>query len=215
MILDIHTHKPYPQPIGLINLRFQPTDTCSSELLEIKQNQFYTIGLHPWDLNLEYPDDAWAELEKLANLQNVIAIGECGIDTKIPAPLYKQLTIFNRHIALSENIKKPLIIHAVKADDIICGLRRDLKPTQPWAIHGYRGKPGGAAQLIKSGCYLSFGKEFNPQTLKQIPKERILAETDDSETDIRSVINRLSEIRNEDLTYVIESNSEIFCNFGG
>lgn len=210
MLLDIHTHHPYPQPEALISLRLQPS---TEEIPAIEGDQLYSIGIHPWDLEKEYSSDIWERLEEIGSMPNIRAIGECGIDTKIAVPMFKQLNVFRRHVEISERLGKPLIIHDVKADDIICGLRRDLKPTQPWAIHGYRGKPGGAAQLLKAGCYLSFGKEYNPETLRSVPADRLLAETDEADPDIREIIKRLSDTRNEDLTDTIKANSEIFCNF--
>ncbi len=210
MLLDIHTPLPYPRLEALISLRLLSSEAEQTDLID---TQLYTIGIHLWDLAREYSAADWESLEQILRRPNVKAIGECGIDTKITVPLFRQLNVFRRHVALSEQLKKPLIIHAVKADDIICGLRRDLKPTQKWAIHGYRGKPGGATQLLKAGCYLSFGQQFNTETLLAVPTDRILAETDESEADIHKIIKHLSEVRNEDLTHAIKANSEIFCNF--
>lgn len=210
MIIDIHTHRPYPQPEGIISKALRPD---SSETSEMKTCQLYSVGMHPWDTQDTEDAGLFARLEEIAAQPNVAAIGECGIDLLRGAPMFRQLLVFRRHVEISEKLRKPLIIHDVKADDIICGLRRDMKPTQPWCIHGFRGKPAAAMALIRSGCHISFGEKFNPDTLSAMPTERILAETDESTLPVETIIARLSEVKDMDLTEIIRNNSKKFCNF--
>lgn len=201
MMLDIHTHKPFPQPQGVISLRIRAGEEPKTALAE---GQFYSAGIHPWD---SAESDAFEAVESFCSEPQVAAIGECGVDILRGGPMFMQLNLFRRHIELSERIGKPIVVHCVKADDIICGLRRDLRPAMPWAIHGYRGKPSAASQLVKSGCYISFGEHFNADTLRAIPEERILAETDESELSIETVISRLSEAAGRDLRPAIAANT--------
>lgn len=201
MILDIHTHKPVPQPEGIISLRVC-TEGERQPVLAV--GQLYSAGIHPWD---SAESDAFGAVESFCSEPQVAAIGECGVDILRGGPMFMQLNLFRRHIELSERIGKPIVVHCVKADDIICGLRRDLHPAMPWAIHGYRGKPSAASQLVKSGCYISFGEHFNIDTLRAVPEERILAETDESELSIETVISRLSEAAGRDLRPAIAANT--------
>ena len=115
--------------------------------------------------------------------------------------------MFKRHVELSESLRKPLVIHDVKGHDIIAGARRDLAPTQPWVIHGFRRKPEVAEMLLRAGCYLSFGEQFNADTLRATPEDRILAETDESPLDITEVIASLSAAYGKDLTPTIAENT--------
>lgn len=200
MILDIHTHKPFPQPQGVISLRIREGE----EQPALDVGQLYSAGIHPWD---SAESDALGAVESFCSQPQVVAIGECGVDILRGGPMFMQLNLFRRHIELSERIGKPIVVHCVKADDIICGLRRDLRPAMPWAIHGYRGKPSAAAQLLKSGCYISFGEHFNIDTLRSVPEERILAETDESELSIDAIISRLSEAAGRDLRPAIAANT--------
>lgn len=179
MILDIHTHKPSEE--GILNISSQPSSPLSTLRSPL------SMGFHPWE---ETPtEEQWRELEKEASRPEVAAIGECGIDrVRAGAPLPFQLLTFRRHVELSERLKKPLIIHAVKADDIILGLHRDLRPTQPWIIHGFRGKPAAAEQYLRAGILLSFGEKFNPESLRLVGADRLLSETDESELSIHQVI---------------------------
>ena len=208
MILDIHTHKCAPRPNAIVSLR-TGEEAFTAELLP---EQCYSVGVHPWDL-ADCDDSKWKDVCALARLPQVVAIGECGVDLPRGGMMFRQLQVFRKHVELSEELHKPLIIHDVKGDDIICGLRRDLRPSQSWAVHGFRGKPVAAEALVRAGCYLSFGQKFNAETLRAVPADRILAETDESPLPIEDIISILSEARGEDLTPIIKANSEKFCNF--
>lgn len=223
VIYDIHTHHEAPQPHGIINIRITPENIDATETLLTqslcesmycaRSPQLYSIGLHPWDTELIADDNFWQKMQHLATMKNVAAIGEIGVDIRKGAPMFQQMLIFKKHIEISEKTGKSLILHNVKADDIVCALRRDLHPKMNWMVHGYRGKPQGAAQLIKSGCYISFGERFNADTLLSIPTEAILSETDESLLPIEDIIANLSEVRGIDLHSIIARNSFKFLNF--
>lgn len=207
-LLDIHTHHLAPQPEGIISLRYGIGDMPG-----IMTTQRYSIGIHPWDTPVGMDEGLRSKLKELAEQPEIVAIGECGIDlTPRGGPLYQQLQLFKWHIELSEHLCKPLIIHDVKAHDIIAGARRDFKPTMNWAIHGFRRKPEVASMLLRAGCYLSFGAEFNEETLRTVPRDKILAETDESLLTIEEIICRMSCAVGEDLTDVIAENSKQFLS---
>lgn len=207
MILDIHTHHPVPQPEGVVALRFSPDMEKTFRL------QPYSLGVHPWDTVIDHDDIDWNKFERMARATEIMAIGEAGIDLGGKGgALFRQMNIFKRQIEISEILRKPLIIHDVKAHDIIIGLRRDLKPAQKWVIHGFRGKPELAMSLIKSGCYISFGEKFNPNALVAIPEDRILAETDESPLSIEEIIELISVAKDKDMKEVISANTKDFLN---
>ncbi len=208
-ILDIHTHHAAPQPEGIINLRIKTEE----KPIDFYKGQLYSAGIHPWDAD-RMPDSMfWNRFKDVVSLPEVVAIGECGVDLAKQIPLFIQLQIFKKQIEIAEDLHKPMIIHNVKSTDIICGLRRDLKPVMPWLIHGYRGKPQGASQLVRNGCYIGFGEKFNIETLLSVPEEFILAETDESTLDISDIIKLLSDSKRTDLTPLIKKNSKNFLNF--
>lgn len=204
-ILDIHTHHHAPQPEGIISLRF------AGESFEFVNSQYYSLGIHPWDSSKEFSSDEFDLFGKLAESDHILAIGEGGIDLSGKgAPLYRQMEYFRFQIEISERLHKPLVIHDVKSHDIIIGLRKEFKPLQNWMIHGFRGKPSVAEMLLRAGCYLSFGVKFNTETMRIMPEDKILAETDDSPEDIEEVIKKISEVREADMTEIIASNSLAF-----
>lgn len=214
-IEDIHTHHREPEWGAVVSIRFAWPDT-DPPFDTLRADGVYSIGVHPWDADVEADSGFWSQFEAMAEDARIVAIGECGIDLKTDIPLYRQLQIFRRQIEISEKLGKPVIIHDVKADDIICGLRRDLRPRHPWAIHGFRGKPAAAASLMRAGCHISFGMRFNPETVRMVPDDRLLAETDESQLSISEIIAEIAKVRNtkpEDLTAIIRANSKKFCNF--
>lgn len=214
MILDIHTHRAAPYPEGIVSLL-----SCNPDLIP---GQLYSIGIHPWSTGSEAAgsEDSTGyntpptleQLRKLASDPSVVAIGECGVDILKGGPMFRQLQLFKAQVEISESVRKPLIIHSVKASDVMLGLKRDLNPSQLWIIHGFRGKPQLASQLLNAGFYLSFGEKFNPETISMMPRDKILAETDESLLDIRQIISNLSEAAGADLTPGIERNTRFILN---
>lgn len=93
--------------------------------------------------------------------------------------LAAQTALLRIHYELSETLRKPLILHIVKSFPEIIALRKQWKPTQPWIIHGFRGKPQLARELLAHGFHLSYGKKYNPASLAITPSSRLLRETDE------------------------------------
>ncbi len=202
MILDIHTHKGALQPEGVVSCR-------PGEFSPVK-GQLYSVGIHPWDMAAGITLETWKQLEEALGNPQVVALGECGIDIPKGGALYKQMLALKKEIEMSESFGKPLIIHNVKAQEILIGIKKDMKPQQPWLIHGFRGKPTVAQMLTDAGMVLSFGERFNEATLAGLDKNLIFAETDESELTIEAIIARMSAARGEDLTDVIASNTRRF-----
>jgi len=139
---------------------------------------YFSVGIHPWDTERVTKSDI-ENIRRLAGAENVVAIGECGLDALRGAPLPLQEEIFISQIAISEELGKPMIIHAVRTLQRLIELRRELKPGQRWIIHGFRGKPQLAASLLRAGFDLSYGKKYNPESFAATPAERLFRESDE------------------------------------
>ena len=172
-IMDIHTHVLPEEPgTALVCIGYGPLPDGA-----IDQGHVFSAGLHPWDVT-GHDDDALRNLEKLLSLPQVLAVGECGFDT-LKGPSHElQEQAFIRQVELSECFKKPMILHVVRDFDSIIRLRKQLKPTQSWLIHGFRGGPEQMNQLYAHGILVSLGLKHNPETLRQIPSTRLFLETD-------------------------------------
>ena len=203
-IIDIHTHiLPEVPGTALVCIGCGP--------LPVGHGHLFSAGLHPWDVTGD-DDESFRSLEKLLASPQVLAVGECGFETlRGPAPELQEKA-FLRQFELSETHSKPMILHVVRYFDRIIRLKNSLKPSQKWLIHGFRGGPEQARQLIGCGFFLASGCTAREETLKAFPQESLLAETD-GKCDIRTVIGRIAGFRELDYLRtekLIESNISDF-----
>lgn len=191
---DIHTHYPptsHPEDLAIISIDIRKLFTPCSLL--------YSAGVHPWYIDYNDPATTTRLFEKVreyAQFQEVVAIGETGLD-KLTArstnDFQHQKTLFISHVHLAEEVAKPLIIHCVRAWDDILHIRQSTKPNTPWIIHGFREKEPLARQLLDAGLYLSFGLHYDKASLNVAwSKHRLLAETDDSQANIRDIYRQIA-----------------------
>lgn len=210
MILDIHTHKPAPQPQAIISIEPQPGFGPAPR-------QLYSIGLHPWHSDSAAADTIIEQMEGMARQPWVAAIGEAGIDMTKGAPAFRQMLLLRRQVEIAESIGKPMLLHAVKSTDMIIGMRKDTCATRPWVVHGFRGKPQVAEMYLRAGIMLSFGSRFNAGTLRMMPRTQILAETDDARLDIEDVLAmhaQALEMPIEEYRALISANASRFLSCG-
>lgn len=187
MILDIHTHS--LRTGALVNL--DPA-SCPGTPLRPEAPYFYSVGIHPWHAVGATPA-LLDELRRVARSDRVLAIGEAGLDSlhSGSATIAAQTQLLKEHIALSEELCKPLILHVVKRFPEVMQLKKTLRPAQPWIIHGFRGKPQLALSLLRMGFYLSYGEKFNPASVAVTPPGRLLVETDESALTVGEVASLL------------------------
>lgn len=189
--IDIHTHCPDTNnPLAVRNLSVNEAEG----FVKTDKKEFCSIGIHPWDVHLASPE-IMQKLESFAADKRVVAIGECGLDKNSKASIKEQDYFFERQIMLSEKIQKPLIIHCVASFNEIIAMKKRHKPEQTWIIHGFRGKPELAKQLLSSGFALSFGEKFNPASVEITPINKLCIETDESQLPIEQIYKNIALIK--------------------
>ena len=180
----------------------------------------YTYGIHPWFLNENNYKQQISSVENAMGHSDIIAVGEAGFD-KIKGPGRElQYRIFAEQVLIAEKVKKPVVIHCVRAWDELLSVKKELRPKMPWLIHGFRGNKELAAQLLSKGMYLSFWFDFvlKPESaalLRSLPPGRIFLETDGAEVDIRAIYKKVSndlDLSVEELKSIIRSNYNDFFN---
>ncbi len=181
--IDIHTHDYSRADSAIINI---------SPFEEMLPGAYYSVGIHPWD-TATVDDSALERLSSVAADPRVVAIGETGLDALRGGEMAMQEKMFRYHIELSERLGKPLIIHAVRTLPQIIRLRDTLRPAQPWIIHGFRGKPQLAQELLRHGFHISLGEKHNPATAAVIPPDRLHYESDTSPLPITSIISKIKK----------------------
>lgn len=191
MYVDVHTHSAVMENdvISVQNL----TVTEQEKIFQ-KSDRFFSIGIHPWEAG-EVTSDALVILRKSVNVANVKLIGECGLDKNADSPYENQLYFFEQQVLLSEAVQKPLMIHCVGYFNEIIQLRKKTQPSQKWIIHGFRGKPQLAAQLLNAGFDISFGEKRNEESVKITPVEHLFIETDESGTSAKNIYHSIAKTK--------------------
>jgi len=158
-------------------------------------NTTFSAGIHPWYLTAELLDEMKTGLILTLAHPHVIAVGEAGFD-QLRGPSHAvQLSAFYFQAELAEELRKPFIIHCVKAWDSLLKARKELNPEMNWVIHGFRGNPKLALSLVEAGFWFSLGiKGLTEEVLNVIPAGKLLLETDDSKENIRGVYKGYSAI---------------------
>ena len=125
--------------------------------------------------------------------------------------------MFLKQIELSEQIAKPLIIHAVRTYPDIISIRKETKAKQAWIIHGFQANEQSAEQLLRhNGIYLSLGdvlyknERRASELMKVIPLNRLFLETDVAERDIVEVYERAASLSGIEMEKL---RNDIFNNF--
>lgn len=211
-VIDVHHHGAH-SPLSILSL-------TPEEFVKLSQSvahQPLSVGIHPWHIEGDGAEQL-LELKRIATQSNIVAIGECGLDALRSPQLTTQIPLLKAQIQLSEQLRKPMVLHVVKAWAELLKLRSELKPTQPWILHGFRGKPALVEQLVNvsraihgihssdvtNPIYFSLGEKFNHASAAVIPAGRLLIETDESALPIVDILNRVAKARFTDPTQLAE-----------
>lgn len=195
---NIHTHSlVHPES----EILAQSPDLFPSDKLPV----YTSIGIHPWFLTEENAESQWKVLQKQVSHPSVLAIGEGGLDKLKGPDMELQVKILKQQVALSEEKSLPLIIHCVKAFNELIQLKKELRPHQPWIIHGFRGKEALAIDCIRHGFYLSYGEHFQENALKATPQEKLFIETDESEVSVQEIYQSIALVHGIGLQELMES----------
>ena len=184
--VDIHTH-------------CEVSPTASQPICVLQ-----SYGVHPWWLD-DHPEPAFIDcqlhlLKTMLDDHRLAAIGETGLDKLHPLTYQQQLLAFSRHIELSEQYHKPLVIHNVKSTSDILKLHKQHKPKQLWILHGFNGNHDEVQQLVAHGLCLSLGEGIFHEnrkivsSIKSIPLDHLFLETDTGPYSIEEVYQRAAEL---------------------
>jgi TatD DNase family protein len=151
-----------------------------------------SVGIHPQEAHLAAPEDL-AAFAQLAAHPRVVAIGETGLDFyHDDAPRDAQLRILAWQLELAAKLRLPVIIHARQAQEEIknilkgwSGGYRTSGGRAKGVIHCFSGDLAAAEFFIELGFFISVGAYIGypsssrfRETLRQIPLNRLLVETD-------------------------------------
>ena len=190
---DVHTHTKSATESVFSIANKDPADTAFKKP--------FSIGIHPWYLKPLNAEKELLIIEEKLQYKNCLALGECGLDTVTETDFELQKIVFRKQLQLSETYKKPVIIHCVKAFQEIIELKKELKSTQTWILHGFQKNLEVAESFLKNGIVLSFGaaiiySEKLQNIVSEIPITSILLETDASDISIQDIYKKVAVLKN-------------------
>lgn len=153
-------------------------------LIKPYPNIYCSVGVHPDYENAREPDvDTLVHLSKA---DNIVAIGETGLDYIQDNEYQWQRDRFRVHIEAAKQTQLPLIIHTREAQkDTIDILKQENAADVGGVMHCFTEDWAMAKQAIDLGFYISisgivtFKQAKNVHEMaKQIPDDRLLIETD-------------------------------------
>jgi TatD DNase family protein len=170
------------------------------------ENIYCTAGVHPLYADGYSENDFVNFIEKHINDKKFIAIGECGLDFHRPDVPDKELQkrVFISQILIANKYKKPLVVHSRDAGNdtiaILTAFRNKLKNGVLIHCMSYSAEFAKKMLGILPNIYFAFGGaitykknlDIMAETIKAVPSDRILIETDApylSPESKRSVLN--------------------------
>mgnify|MGYP006265791323 CR=1 FL=1 len=160
----------------------------AAETAGVYEDVWAAVALHPnaaaHDKQL---DESLAQIERLAQLSSVRAIGETGLDyfrtgTELQ---HLQHESFRAHIEIAKSVNKPLVIHDRDAHEDVVKTLLEVGPPDEVVFHCFSGDVELAAICAQHGWYTSFSGTVtfkNAQALREaaalMPSDLLLVETD-------------------------------------
>lgn len=163
----------------------------AAALAEARPDTYAAVGLHPNDIG-QLTSECLSEIERLAQAERVVAIGEIGLDYHWDThPRSAQRDGFVQQFRLAQTLALPVIIHCRDAYDDLMEILEEVDPspaeaTSPPAsdrvavlLHSFAGKPVHARAALAKGYFLGIGGPLtykNSHTLRDIVKAAPLAQ---------------------------------------
>lgn len=144
-----------------------------------------SFGLHPWKVG-ERPRGWLSRLKDCLTRFPMAGVGEIGLDRWIKGhDIEDQRGVFRAQLDMAVEFERPCTIHCLKAWGPLLDELSARKRLPRMLIHSFGGSIETGNRLASMGAYFSFSGYFlHPkkqqvvEVFKQLPKDRILVETD-------------------------------------
>lgn len=160
----------------------------AAELAAANPGKLYaTAGVHPHHAS-DYGDASDALIRRLAARDEVVAVGECGLDYfRNFSPRAAQLDAFRRQLQIARDTGLPVFLHQRDAhDDFVEVLEPALPDLSRAVAHCFTGEGESLREYLAMGLYIGItgwicderrGKHLH-DIVHIIPDDRLLIETD-------------------------------------
>ncbi|XP_002044238.2 3'-5' ssDNA/RNA exonuclease TatD [Drosophila sechellia] len=151
---------------------------------------YSTAGIHPHDSKSIVEEPAtWFDLEHIAQAQECVAIGPCGLDYQRDfSEPDAQKQIFAKQLHLAIRLNKPLLIHERSAQLDLLEILDKFENLPPVIIRGFLGTAEEALKYLDRRFYISLTgylcKDKSDTGVRRLledgtlPLDRLLVETD-------------------------------------
>ena len=208
-----------------------PSNELALELSARSELLFPTVGFHPHEAD-DVTGGMLAELETLAGLSAVVAIGEIGLDFyRNLATGANQRWLIEAQLGIALRVKKPVCAHSRSAEEAIAehlvpfaAAARKAGLETPGVMHCFGGTVEQARPYVDAGFFISIACPVtypnNPATRRLatvLPLEALVIETDspylppqtrrgqlNEPANVLEAARAIAELRNEPLARVIE-----------
>lgn len=144
---------------------------------------FRACGIHPEHAEEKFPEELISN--ETSFKKTFHAIGEIGLDYRDGMPPRElQQSRFEEQLALCRDLKLPAVIHSVRACDDTLRTMKRFKGLS-FVMHGFSYSPEAAREFVKLGGNIGIGTRILdkrarrlPETVREIPVENLLLETD-------------------------------------
>lgn len=190
--VDIHTHG------GKIEGVFGVRSCFVDEYPDRIKDTLYSVGIHPW--HACGWKAAFDQLSVMVQRDDVVAVGECGLDRVCGVNMDIQKVCFEQQILLSQQIGKPLIVHCVRAYSDLLQVLKRMQVRVPVVIHGFDATEEMLVQLMRFNVMFSVGDRLLGKhtkirkVLPLIPLESLFFESDDKEGSVQAVYDEACEV---------------------
>ena len=157
------------------------------EISHVYSQVFASAGVHPNHDQGALDSPTYVELREAVEDPVVVAVGETGLDYyRSEGDLEWQLDRFRRHIAISREVGKPLIVHTRRANhDTISIMREEGAADAGGVMHCFSEDWPTAKAALDLGFYVSISgivtfknADTVREVARQIPSDRLLVATD-------------------------------------
>jgi len=186
----------------------------SAETVRLAQSHegvLAAVGIHPWNA-VPPTDEVRRQLHELATQEQVVAIGEIGLDyARSPETKEIQGELLRYELSLARETGLPANIHCREAhQDMMDILRQEKGPELKGIIHGFSGDVTELKDWLDLGFYVSIGRRVLVSNevpslqaaVREIPLDRLLTETDSTgggqssgPAEVVSVVQTLASLR--------------------
>lgn len=176
----------FAQGLGIVNVG--SSLRSSQEAVELSSRYrgiWATVGAHPHGAK-HVDASTLATFEALAAEEQVVAIGEIGLDYyRDLSPRDVQQQVFEQQLRLAQRLNLPVVLHNRESTEDLIAVLEGVSPRHHGVVHSFLGDRALAERFLELGLDLGIGGPLTypknralREAVRAVPLDRMLLETD-------------------------------------